>query len=56
MGMDLVFDWFLYAGILGGVVLIYLVISSILTGKIKKIVPAEVSEPDDKTCYADNGI
>ena len=42
MGMDLAFDWFLYAGILGGVVLIYLVISSILTGKIKKIVPAEV--------------
>ena len=42
MGMDLAFEWFLYAGILGGVVLIYLIISSILTGKIKKIIPAEV--------------
>ncbi len=30
------------AGILGGVMLVYLVISSILTGKIKRIVPAEV--------------
>ena len=33
---------FLYAGILGGVVLVYFAISSILTGKIKRIVPAEV--------------
>ena len=42
MGMDLKFEWFLYAGILGGVVFVYLVISSILTGKIKRIVPVEV--------------
>lgn len=42
MGMDLKFDWFMYAGILGGVALVYLIISSILTGKIKRIVPAEV--------------
>jgi putative ABC transport system permease protein len=42
MGMDLKFEWFMYAGILGGVVLVYLVISSILTGKIKRIIPAEV--------------
>ncbi len=42
MGMDLKFEWFMYAGILGGVMLVYLVISSILTGKIKRIVPAEV--------------
>ena len=42
MGMNLKFQWFLYAGILGGVTLIYFVISSILTGKIKRIIPAEV--------------
>ena len=42
MGMDLKFEWFMYVGILGGVVLVYFVISSILTGKIKRIVPAEV--------------
>ncbi len=42
MGMDLKFEWYLYAGVLGGVILIYLIISSILTGKIKRIVPAEV--------------
>lgn len=42
MGMNLKFQWFLYAGILGGVALIYFVISSILTGKIKRIIPAEV--------------
>ncbi|MCR5119161.1 MAG: ABC transporter permease [Lachnospiraceae bacterium] len=42
MGMNLRFECFMYAGILGGVVLVYLVISSILTGKIKRIVPAEV--------------
>ncbi len=42
MGMDLKFKWYIYAGILLGVILIYLTISSILTGKIKKIVPAEV--------------
>lgn len=42
MGMNLKFDWILYVGILGGVVLVYFVISSILTGKIKRIVPAEV--------------
>ena len=42
MGMNLKFEWFLYVGILGGVVLVYFVISSILTGKIKRIVPAEV--------------
>ena len=42
MGMNLKFDWFLYVGILGGVVLVYYVISSILTRKIKRIVPAEV--------------
>ena len=42
MGMDLGFEWILYVGILGGVVLVYFVISGILTGKIKRIVPAEV--------------
>ena len=42
MGMNLKFEWFIYAGILGGVVVVYLAISSVLTGKIKRIVPAEV--------------
>ena len=42
MGMDLKFDWFIYAGILAGVILIYCAISGILTGKIKRIVPAEI--------------
>ena len=42
MGMNLHFKWPLYAAVILGIVLIYLAISSVLTGKIKKIVPAEV--------------
>ena len=42
MGMDLSFPWYLYAIVLAGAMLIYLMISSVLTGKIRKIVPAEV--------------
>lgn len=42
MGMDLRFPWYLYATVLAGAMLVYLLISSVLTGKIRKIVPAEV--------------
>ena len=42
MGMNLHFEWPLYGAVILGIVLIYLAISSVLTGKIKKIVPAEV--------------
>ena len=42
MGMDLSFPWYLYLIVLAGAMLIYLMISSVLTGKIRKIVPAEV--------------
>jgi putative ABC transport system permease protein len=42
MGMDLTFPWYLYLIVLAGALLVYLLISSILTGKIRKIVPAEV--------------
>ncbi len=42
MGMDLAFEPFMYVGIIAGIMLVYLGISSILTGKIKRIVPAEV--------------
>ena len=42
MGMDLSFPWYLYVIVLAGALLVYLLISSILTGKIRKIVPAEV--------------
>ena len=42
MGMDLSFPWYLYVIVLVGALLVYLLISCILTGKIRKIVPAEV--------------
>ena len=42
MGMDLGFKWFLYGGVLAGVIVVYLMISGVLTGKIKRIIPAEV--------------
>lgn len=42
MGMNLHFGWQLHAGIMLGIILVYLVISSVLTVKIKRIVPAEV--------------
>ena len=42
MGMDLNYKWFLYTGVIVGVVAIYLMISGVLTGKIKRIIPAEV--------------
>ncbi len=42
MGMNLKFEWYLYPAIFAGVIAVYLVISGILVGKIKKILPAEV--------------
>jgi hypothetical protein len=42
MGMNLHVEWFLYGAVVLGIVAVYLVISSVLTGKIKRIVPAEV--------------
>ena len=42
MGIDLHFEWQLYVGILLGMIAVYFVISGVLTGKIKKIVLAEV--------------
>ncbi len=42
MGMNLVFKWFLYGGVIAGVVVVYLMISGLLTIKIKRIIPADV--------------
>jgi putative ABC transport system permease protein len=42
MGMNLHIEWFLYGVVILGIVSVYLVISGVLTGKIKRIVPAEV--------------
>ena len=42
MGMDLSFGWYLYLGIFLGIMLIYLILSMVLTAKIKWIAPTEV--------------
>ena len=42
MGMDLHFETILYGIVFAGIVLLYLSICSILTRKIKRILPAEV--------------
>lgn len=42
MGMDLNFGWYLYLGIFLGIMLIYLILSMVLTAKIKRIAPTEV--------------
>lgn len=42
MGMNLRFEWYLYIGIFLGVMIIYMFLNMLLTGRIKKIVPAEV--------------
>lgn len=42
MGMNLHIEWFLYGAVILGIVSVYLGISGVLTGKIKRIVPAEV--------------
>jgi len=41
-GMNLSFPWYLYALIFGGIMFFYLVISTVLVVKLKKITPAEV--------------
>lgn len=41
-GMNLTFSWQLYAGIYGGVLVLYFVINRMLMGRLNKILPAEV--------------
>lgn len=41
-GMNLSFTWQIYAGIFGSILLLYFVINRMLTGRLKKLVPAEV--------------
>lgn len=41
-GMNLSFPWYMYAMIFGGIMFFYVVVSTILVGKLKKITPAEV--------------
>ena len=41
MGMNLHFEWYLYVGVFLGILAVYLIISTILTHKIKKIVPVD---------------
>lgn len=40
-GMDLVFPWYLYAGIFCAVIAVYLGVNAVLVNKLKKISPAE---------------
>ena len=40
--MDLHFPWMMYAGIYGGVLLLYLLISVMLTKRLNRILPAEI--------------
>lgn len=41
-GMNLHFEWYMYAGIYIGIMLIYFAVNGMLTAKLKKITPAEV--------------
>ncbi|MFA9398182.1 MAG: FtsX-like permease family protein [Clostridiaceae bacterium] len=41
-GMDLTFSWQMYIGIYTGVILCYLLINRILTGRLKKMAPTEL--------------
>ena len=41
-GMDLSFSWQLYLGIYAGIMMLYVLINGLLTGKIKRVTPAEV--------------
>lgn len=41
-GMNLIFPWYMYALIFGGVMLFYFIVSTILVGKLKRITSAEV--------------
>ncbi len=42
IGMDLAFDWKLYAGIYAAIIVLYLVINQLLVGRLKKVNLAEV--------------
>ncbi len=41
-GMDLAFPWYMYIMIFAGIMIFYLMVNTILVGKLKKITPAEV--------------
>ena len=41
-GFNLNFPWYVYASIFGAIMLFYIIVSTILVGKLKKITPAEV--------------
>ena len=41
-GMNLNFEWYMYAAIYIGIMLIYFAVNGLLTAKLKKITPAEV--------------
>lgn len=41
-GLNLTFPWYLYVGIFGAIMLFYLLVNTILVGKLKRITPAEV--------------
>ena len=41
-GLNLHFPWYMYAVIFGAIMLFYIIVSTILVGKLKKITPAEV--------------
>lgn len=41
-GFNLHFPWYMYAMIFGGIMLFYLLVNTILVGKLKKITPAKV--------------
>lgn len=41
-GMNLSFPWQIHAGLFGAILLLYFVINRMLTGKLKKMSPADV--------------
>ena len=41
-GFNLTFPWYMYAMIFGAIMLFYLIVNTVLVGKLKKITPAEV--------------
>ncbi|MBQ5320032.1 MAG: ABC transporter permease [Oscillospiraceae bacterium] len=41
-GFNLHFSWYLYAGIFGAIMTFYLIVSTILVGKLRRITPAEL--------------
>ena len=41
-GINLTFEWQMYAGIYGGILVLYFIINWLLMGHLKKMIPAEV--------------